>query len=79
MKKAIRYLKTTIATIVVLGGTTTLSYGANVNNILNNTFGAQADGLQLTGSAPEPESMLLLGIGLLLLATVLRKGKKKRS
>lgn len=79
MKKAINYLRTTITTIVLLVGATVSSYAANVNNILSNTFDAQASGLQLTSSTPDPESMLLLGIGLLLLVTVLRRGKKKRS
>lgn len=79
MKKAIRYLKIIIASLVLLVGATTSSYGANVHNIFSNMFGEQVGGLQLAGSAPEPETMLLLGIGLLLLATVLRRGKKKQS
>lgn len=79
MKNAISYLKTTIATTVILVGATTSSYGASINNIFSDTFGAQAAGLQLTRSTPEPETMLLLGIGLLLLATVLKRGKRKQS
>ena len=79
MKRSISYLKTSIATVVFLFSVTSLSYGANAQNIFSNAFDGQANGLQLIRSTPEPATLLLLGVGLLLLASVLRRGKKKSS
>lgn len=73
MKNIFKNLKSAAATIVLTIGSATTSYGAN----LNSTLGEQINVLQLNNSSPEPETMLLLGIGLLLLATVARKGKSK--
>lgn len=75
MKNIWRYLQSVTATIVLLVGSVTISYGESLNSALPTSLGEQLDVLQLNSSAPEPETMLLLGIGLLLMATVARKGK----
>ena len=77
MKNIVRYLHTVTATIVFLIGSATLSYGANTSGALSKSISEQLDVLQLGSSSPEPETMLLLGIGLLLMATVARKGKSR--
>ncbi len=77
MKTIIHYLKTIVTTTALLVTTATVSYGSNLNSVVNSTFVEQFDVLNLRSSAPEPVTMLLLGIGLLLLAAVAKKGKSQ--
>ena len=77
MKNTFGCLKTTIATVVLTVGNSASCYGASINNVFSNILGEQAQGVQLINTTPEPETMLLFGIGLILLAAVSRKGKKK--
>lgn len=77
MKKALHYLKSIVPTTVLLVSSTTASYAANLNSVMSSTLVEQFDVLNLRSSTPEPVTMLLLGVGLLLLAAVARKGKSK--
>ena len=77
MKKAFNYFKSIVSTTALLVGTATTSYGSQISNSFSNGIGEQIKGLQLSNTTPEPENMLLLGVGLILLAAVARKGKNK--
>ncbi len=77
MKTIIDYLKTIVTTTALLVTTATVSYGSNLDSVVNSTFVEQFDVLNLRSSTPEPVTMLLLGIGLLLLAAVAKKGKSQ--
>ncbi len=77
MTQVFNYLTTIVSTALLLAGSVATSYGSQVNNPFNKGLGEQTQLFQLTHTTPEPETMLLLGIGLILLAAVARKGKKK--
>lgn len=76
MKILSRYIKVIIAAIVLLIGNSTFCYADILDGALRNI---QIDSVQSfqTSAAPEPATMLLFGIGLVLLAAVARKGNNK--
>ncbi len=71
-----RCLKSAVATTVLLLGSNTFCYAdVLVGGALRNMQIDPGQSFQISASAPEPATMLLLGIGLVLLAGVAKKGK----
>ena len=78
MKVYPRYIKVIVATVMLLIGSNTFCFADILNGTLSNIQIDSAQNFQ-TSAAPEPATMLLFGIGLVLLAAVARKGNNKLS
>lgn len=76
MAPILRSIKSVIAATVVLLASKTFSYAAVLDGgVLRNIQTDSGQNFQISASTPEPATMLLLGIGLVLLAGVARKGR----
>lgn len=71
-----RCLKSVVATTVLLLGSNTFCFADVLDSgVLRNIQIDPGQSFQISASTPEPATMLLLGIGLVLLAGVAKKGK----
>lgn len=74
-----RYVQCIIAMAVLLLVSSTFCYADILNAPSINIQFDPVQSFQMSASRPEPATMLLLGIGLILLSAVLRKGKRTLS